>query len=400
MSRNKIGIVGGGAAGFFAAVNIAGKNNDAEITILEKSPRLLSKVRISGGGRCNVTNIISNPREFTSYYPRGAKELISVFSKFGSPETIRWFESRGVKLKTENDGRVFPVTDDSNTIIDLFLASSKEHGIRIVTGFDVNEIARLDSGKFIVYDRKRIAYSFDKILYCPGGFPDSSSFNCVRKLGHKIIEPVPSLFSFVCKSAAIKGLQGLSVPDAELKISGTKYSSAGSLLITHDGFSGPAALKLSAFAARELYAKEYKFKLEISWIRNDCVADSFKENTPDKKIINTRPEEIPARLWKMLVEQSDINPEKKWRDVSNAELLKLNRALINSVFDISGKNTNKEEFVTAGGISLKEIDFRTMESKLCKNLFFAGEVLDIDGITGGFNFQNAWSTAYIAASNL
>ena len=400
MSRNKIGIVGGGAAGFFAAVNIAEKSNNAEITILEKSPRLLSKVGISGGGRCNVTNVVSNPREFTSYYPRGAKELISVFSKFGSPETIDWFESRGVKLKTENDGRVFPVTDDSNTIIDLFLALSKKHGVRIVTGFDANEIARLDSGKVIVYDRKRIAYSFDKVLYCPGGFSGSASFDCIRKLGHRIVEPVPSLFSFVCRDADIKWLQGLSVPDAELKISGTKYSSAGSLLITHGGFSGPAVLKLSAFAARELYSKEYKFKLSISWLRNENIANSFKENTPDKKILNTHPDGIPARLWEMLVIQSGINPEKRWRDVSNAELLKLKRVLTNSVFEISGKNTNKEEFVTAGGVNLKDVDFRTMESKICKNLFFAGEVLDIDGVTGGFNFQSAWSTAYIAASNL
>ncbi|MCE1163828.1 MAG: aminoacetone oxidase family FAD-binding enzyme [Bacteroidetes bacterium] len=399
MSKTKIGVIGGGAAGFFGAVNCAEKNNDAEIVILEKSARILSKVRISGGGRCNVTNALRDAREFILNYPRGGKELLSVFNKFGSAEAVDWFESRGVKLKTEKDGRMFPVTDDSNTIITLFTSLAKKHGIKIVTGFDVNEIERT-AGKFIVYDRKRIAYAFDKLLYCPGGFPDASGFNLIRKLGHTIKEPVPSLFSFVCRDSSLRGLSGISASHAVLKIKGVKYSSEGSLLITHNGFSGPAILKLSAFAARELKEREYKFNLEISFVKSANIVDEFKTVNGEKKIVNTHTNEIPSRLWETLVSRSGVSTEKKWRDVSKSDVIKLKEALFRSLFEISGKNTNKEEFVTAGGINLKEVDFRTMESKVCKNLFFAGEVLDIDGITGGFNFQSAWSTAYIASSFL
>lgn len=397
MSKRKIGVIGGGAAGFFGAVNCAEKNDDAEIIILEKSTRILSKVRISGGGRCNVTNALQDVREFTSNYPRGGKELLSVFNKFGSAETVDWFESRGVKLKTERDGRIFPVTDDSETIISLFTSLAKKHGINTVTGFDVNEIERTGAGKFIVYDRKRIAYAFDKILYCPGGFPDASGFNLIRKTGHTIKEPVPSLFSFVCKDSSLRGLSGVSAGNAVLKIRGIKYSSEGSLLITHNGFSGPAVLKLSAFAARELKEKDYKFSLEIAFLNNADVFDGLKEISADRKILNSHTKEIPSRLWEALVRRSGINAEKKWRETSKADIAKLKETFCRSVFEINGKNTNKEEFVTAGGINLREVDFRTMESKVCKNLFFAGEVLDIDGITGGFNFQSAWSTAYIAA---
>ncbi len=400
MSKNKIGVIGGGAAGFFGAVNCAEKTENAEITILEKSPNVLSKVRISGGGRCNVTNALRNVREFVSNYPRGSKELLSVFNKFGSAETVDWFESRGVKLKTENDGRMFPVTDDSDTVISLFISLAKKYGVKVVTGFDVNAIEKTGADKFIVYDRKRIAYAFDKLLFCPGGFPDSSGFNVLRKLGHSIVEPVPSLFSFVCRDSHLKGLSGISVSNAAVKIKGTKFSAEGSLLITHNGFSGPAVLKLSAFAAGILKEKDYKFSLSISFLNNADIINKLKTGSSEKKILNTHTKEIPARLWEMIVNRSGVNTEKKWRDVSKADMLKLKDAFTGSVFEITGKNTNKEEFVTAGGVNLKEVEFRTMESKVCKNLFLAGEVLDIDGITGGFNFQSAWSTAYIAACSM
>jgi predicted Rossmann fold flavoprotein len=400
MDKMKIGIIGGGAAGFFGALAAAESCRDAEITILEKSTRLLSKVRISGGGRCNVTNALRGVREFTGNYPRGSKELISVFSRFGNKETMDWFESRGVNLKTEPDGRVFPATDESRTIIDLFLTLSKSFGIRIITSYDVNEIKRTDSGTFIVYDRKKTGYAFDKILFCPGGFSNEENFNCIKNLGHSIVEPVPSLFSFVSANNKLKELPGLSVNNAEVKIKDSKINSRGSILITHQGFSGPAILKLSAFGARVLKERDYKTLVEIKWTDDAEFISDFKSEYSERKITRHGLKDIPSRLWETLVLSTGINPEKRWRELSKAEILKLKSVLEKDVYEISGKNTNKEEFVTAGGVNLKEVNFKTMESKKCKGLFFAGEVLDIDGITGGFNFQSAWSTAFIAGTGM
>ncbi|MDD5361438.1 MAG: NAD(P)/FAD-dependent oxidoreductase [Ignavibacteria bacterium] len=400
MDKIKIGIIGGGAAGFFGALAAAETCRDAEITILEKSTRLLTKVRISGGGRCNVTNSLRGVREFTGNYPRGNKELISVFSRFGNKETTDWFESRGVSLKTEQDGRIFPSTDESQTIIDLFLSLSKSFGIRIITSYDVNEIKRTDSGTFIVYDRKKTGYAFDKILYCPGGFLNKENFNCIKSLGHSIVEPVPSLFSFVSENNKLKELPGLSVNNVEVRIKDTKISSRGSILITHQGFSGPAILKLSAFGARVLKDMDYKTLIEIRWTNDTNFLMDFKFEYSERKITKHGLKEIPSRLWETLVLSAGINTEKRWRELSKSELMKLKLILEKDVYEISGKNTNKEEFVTAGGVNLKEVNFKTMESKICKGLFFAGEVLDIDGITGGFNFQSAWSTAYIAGTGM
>lgn len=397
----RIGIIGGGAAGFFSAITIAEKNDSHKIVILEKSQNTLSKVRISGGGRCNVTNSLSDIREFVENYPRGNKELLSVFARFSNLDTIKWFETRGVKLKSEPDGRVFPETNDSQTIINLFNKLVSRYGIEVVTGFDVSDIS-LKEKSFVVKDRKGEALSFDKLLVSSGGFSTIDKYKWIEKLGHTIVPPVPSLFTFNCKDLRLKDMQGISVRKARAKIKRAKLNADGDLLITHWGFSGPAILKLSAFGARILYDINYKFTLEISWTH----ADVLKEieiaciSNPLKQIIKHNLCGIPLRLWESFVIYSGIKPEKRFNELSKKDLEILNNILKKSEFSITGKSTFKEEFVTAGGVPKKEIDFRTMESKIIKNLFFAGEILDIDGVTGGFNFQSAWSTGYIAGNSI
>lgn len=397
----RIGIVGGGAAGFFSAITMAEKNCSLKIVILEKSQNTLSKVRISGGGRCNVTNAVTGVKEFADFYPRGSRELISVFSKFGNEDTIRWFKEKGVVLKAEQDGRIFPETNDSQTIINLFNKLVYRYGIEIVMGFDVSEVS-LKEKIFVVKDRKGNTLSFDKLLVSGGGFSTIDKYRWIEKLGHTIVPPVPSLFTFNCKDVTLRDMQGISVRKASVKIKGTKLNSCGDLLITHWGFSGPAILKLSAFGARMLYDFNYKFTLEICWADSDVseVIKITRNNNPLKQIIKYPLCSIPVRLWESFILYSGISPEKRYNELSKKDAETIKTILIKSEFNITGKSTFKEEFVTAGGVSLKEIDFRTMESKIIKNLFFAGEILDIDGVTGGFNFQSAWSTGYIAGHSI
>jgi predicted Rossmann fold flavoprotein len=398
----KVGIIGGGAAGFFSAVTIAEANKSCEITILEKSPNVLTKVRVSGGGRCNVTNSLTDVKEFVKNYPRGTKELLSVFTRFGNTDTINWFENHGVKLKSEPDGRIFPVSNNSQTIIDLFLILAKKHNINIVTGFDVHEIKHTNSKYFEVKEKGGEVINFDKVLVAPGGFTSSEKYGWVESFGHTIVEPVPSLFTFNCKDTLLRDLQGVSKQNAELKITGTKLSSKGDLLITHWGFSGPAILKLSAFGARVLSESDYKFSLEIKWTDTDVQKEIeyAREDSPLKQITTFPFHGFSRRFWEALIIKTGINPEKRWNELSKKETEKLILILTKSVFAINGKSTFKEEFVTAGGVNRKEIDFRTMQSKIVPNLFFAGEILDIDGITGGFNFQSAWSAGYIAGCKM
>ena len=398
----KIGIVGGGAAGFFSAVTAAKTNKSYEIVILEKSPNVLSKVRVSGGGRCNVTNSVADVKEFVKYYPRGYKELLSVFTRFGNLDTIKWFEDHGVKLKTEPDGRVFPVSNNSQTIIDLFLNLAMKYNVKIRTGFDANEIKQLNNKCFEVKSRSGEVLTFNKLLIAPGGFSSAEKYKWIESLGHSVVNPVPSLFTFNCKDTLLRDLQGVSTQNAELKITGTKLSSKGDLLITHWGFSGPAILKLSAFGARVLSEMDYKFNLEIKWTDTDVEREIelAKETSPLKQVSTFPFQGFSRRFWEALILKTGINPDKRWNELSKKESEKLCLILTKSVFAINGKSTFKEEFVTAGGINLKEIDFRTMQSKIVPNLFFAGEILDIDGITGGFNFQSAWSAGYIAGCEM
>lgn len=403
MNKLNLGIIGGGAAGFFAAIETASSNPVYHITILEKSDKLLSKVKISGGGRCNITNACFDAEDLIKNYPRGNKELKSVFHKFNPADTIDWFESKGISLKTENDNRVFPVSNNSDTIINCFLNEAKKFKIEIIKNYAVKEIKKTHTG-FIVNPDSKFSITFDKLLISTGGNSKPEFYSVFEKLGHTIIPPVPSLFTFNLEKHPLKGLEGISLEKVKVKIKNSKFVKEGAFLITHWGFSGPVILKLSAFGARFIYEMNYDFEIEINWIPNiSNVKKSLPEikmKFPNQKISSHTFFNLPIRLWKRLIELAGINEDLKWTEASKEKLMSLEKILTENNFRIKGKTTFKEEFVTAGGISLKEIDFKTMESKICKGLYFTGEVLDIDGITGGFNFQSAWSTAYIAAKGI
>ncbi|MBA3899494.1 MAG: NAD(P)/FAD-dependent oxidoreductase [Bacteroidetes bacterium] len=405
MSSKKITIIGGGAAGIFAAINIAEKNPSFSVTVLEKSLKVLSKVKVSGGGRCNVTNALTGIAELSKNYPRGEKELKKLFYKFSTLETVKWFADRGVKLKAEADGRMFPVTDSSQTIIDCLLKACDDNGVRISYQTGIKKIERTGPG-FSLYTDTGQAITCDALVIATGGSPKMESYQWLRELGHSIVPPVPSLFTFNIKNSEITSLLGLSVKQCQVKIAGTKLMWNGPLLITHWGFSGPAVLKLSSLGARLLHEMAYNYTVLINWLNGAKEQDvrekieTFKLQNPLKYVANACPFELPKRLWEFLVLKTGINPDLKWVNVNGKTLNKLLTHLINDEYDASGKTTFKEEFVTCGGISLKEVDFETMQSKICPGLYFCGEVLDIDGITGGFNFQAAWSTAWVLAEEM
>jgi predicted Rossmann fold flavoprotein len=403
LNKLNIGIIGGGAAGFFSAVEIASGNTSCQVTILEKSDNLLSKVKISGGGRCNITNACFDIEELIKNYPRGNKELRSVFHKFNPADTTNWFESKGVKLKTEKDNRVFPASNNSETIINCFLQEVKKNNIEIIKNYFVKDIKRTVNG-FTVNSDSKFAITFDKLIITTGGNSEWEFYSMLEKLGHTIIPPVSSLFTFNIDKHPLKELAGISLENVKVKIKNTKYEQRGAFLVTHWGFSGPVILKLSAFGARVINESNYNFIIEINWIPEikDIKNTLFeiKTNFPNQKISSHTYFNLPFRLWKRFIELAEINDELKWTEASKEKLNSLASILTENQYRIKGKTTFKEEFVTAGGVSLKEINFKTMESKICKGLFFAGEVLDIDGITGGFNFQSAWSTAYIAANSI
>ena len=402
--KQRLIVIGGGAAGFFGAINYAEKNPADEVIILEKSNKLLSKVKISGGGRCNVTNSISNPIELSKFYPRGEKELIGPFNKFTTTDTIKWFDERGIKLKIEEDGRVFPVTDDSQTIIDCFLNEAKKLNINIFTKKNVESLNQSENNRWEVSCSDNSEFESDKILVTTGN--SESFWNMISSLGHEIIKPVPSLFTFNIHDERLKELAGVSVQNVEIKITNTNYKSSGPLLITHWGLSGPAILKLSAFAARELNSMNYSFEIEINFTPQHTfnqIADELKKVkvSSSKKIISSHNLfNIPLRFWEKITTASGISSELKWNDISNLLLRNLAKELTQAKFYVTGKSTFKEEFVTCGGVSLKEVDFKTMQSKILPNIYFAGEVLNIDALTGGFNFQSAWTTSWIAANTL
>ncbi|MBL7916591.1 MAG: NAD(P)/FAD-dependent oxidoreductase [Bacteroidia bacterium] len=394
-------VIGGGAAGFFAAIHAAHKNN--KVVIFEKSGKVLSKVKVSGGGRCNVTNTLTEISLLIANYPRGRKELRNVFSRFSTLDTVNWFESRGVKLKTEPDGRMFPVTDSSQTIIDCLLSEIHQKGISLNLNTSVKEI-NFENSKFNVLTESEMNYVFDKIIVATGGFPQLKSYQWLSFSGHIIIPPVPSLFTFNIPKNPFDGLMGVSVPLVRIRIEGFNEISEGPMLFTHWGLSGPAVLKMSSLAARYLSEKQYEFRVGINFIptmNEEQIRQLLLSNKvilKEKKIINSVIVALPSRLWERLVELSGISKELKWGEVSNTLFNKLASNISNSLIEVKGKTTFKEEFVTCGGVALKEINMSTMESKLLPGLYFAGEILDIDGVTGGFNFQAAWSTGFIAGT--
>jgi len=401
-----IAIIGAGAAGFFAAVNCAELYPQHSITIFEKSNKLLSKVRVSGGGRCNVTHACFDVNVLVKNYPRGEKQLKSVFSRFMTMDTIKWFESRGVQLKTEADGRMFPVTDSSQTIIDCLLQEAEKHHVKIETGEDVLRLEKKEDGKIELTFRFEERHLFDAVLIATGGSANETGFDWLKESGHEIVTPVPSLFTFNMPKNPVTQLMGVAVEKAKIKIRETNFSAEGPLLITHWGMSGPAILKLSAQAARKLAELKYNFSIQVNWgidlneefLRQDILR--LRKIFGNKLIVNTNEFSLPKRLWHFLLEKSGINETLKWAELSKEHLNKLVNALLYDEYVVSGKTTFKEEFVTCGGVSLKDVDFKTMESKKMKGLYFAGEVLDIDAVTGGFNFQSAWSTGWIAGISM
>ena len=399
-SKYDIIIIGGGAAGFFSAINIVERNTKLKVAILERGKEVLSKVRISGGGRCNVTHACFEPNELVKFYPRGEKELRGPFHQFCSGDTIEWFENHGVELKIEDDGRMFPVSNSSQTIIDCFQEAVKKLKIDVLTNHSVQELYKTETHWKITTTQD--VFTCEKIVMATGSNP--KIWELLQNVGHSIIEPVPSLFTFNIKDSRIKELPGIAT-QVSVKVNGTKLESTGPLLITHWGMSGPAILKLSAWGARILHDKNYQFYIEVNWLNDIDIQDAelllkdLKQEHAKKTVSKKSPLDLQNRLWESLVLASNIGNETKWADLSKNQLQNLANQLTKSTFQVNGKSTFKEEFVTAGGIDLKEINFKTMESKLHSNLYFAGEIVNIDAITGGFNFQNAWTSGYIIAQN-
>lgn len=399
--KKRFVVIGGGAAGFFCAVNAARIHPNLEVIILEKTGKLLSKVKVSGGGRCNVTHDCDSISEMIRKYPRGEKFLKKAFHHFFTADTIRWFNERGVELKAEADGRMFPVTDSSQTIIDCLLDEAARHNVQVEMNTDVQSI-RKENNRWHIQTNKSVIIA-DKLCIASGGSPKSAQYDWLRKLGHSIEEPVPSLFTFNMPGNAITKLMGVTVENASVKIAGEKMQQSGPLLITHWGMSGPAVLKTSAYAAKILAAKNYEFTAVINWLpefNEISLKEKFRQwrfEIAPRKMQNNNPLGLPSRLWEYLLAQSEVKEEIRWADLPAKEENKLIKNICAQEFPVKGKTTFKEEFVTAGGIKTEEIDPSTMQSKIEKDLFFAGEVINADGITGGFNFQNAWTTGFIAA---
>ncbi len=401
MIQSDIIVVGGGAAGFFAAINIAVKHPNLKVVILERGKEVLTKVKVSGGGRCNVTHAEFIPSELVLNYPRGEKELLGPFHQFMTGDTIEWFEKRGIELKIEEDGRMFPVSDSSQTIIDCFLNETKRLGIQVLKNHSVKTISNQDhQWKISTNQGDFIA---DKIVVATGSNP--KIWKLLEALGHSIVQAVPSLFTFNIEDVRINEIPGVVAQDVYVEVIGTDLWSEGPLLITHWGLSAPSILKLSAFGALQLAKMDYKFEIQINFIKlnfDDClnILKETKQDLSKKRVFNAAQFNLPKRLWRKLVLASDMDAESRWADINRDQLVKLTKQLTKAVFIVNGKSTFKEEFVTAGGINLKEVNFKNFESRLHKNLYFAGEVLNIDAVTGGFNFQNAWTGAYIVAQNI
>lgn len=397
MAVGKIAIIGGGAAGFFAAIHAAeGKH---EVHLFEKSTKLLAKVKVSGGGRCNVTHNCDHANKLIQYYPRGGRSLKKGFEIFGTKETKSWFEERGVSLKTEMDGRVFPKSDSSQSIIDCLFAEASNNGVKIHLKSEVKKVKPKKQGFFLTINYKE--EYFDKVILANGGHPKKEAYQWLKDLGLEISDPIPSLFTFNCPSYKMKELMGLSVPNGSVQIPGTKWKESGSILITHWGFSGPGIIKLSAWAARDLYDQNYHFSILINWtqFKEEEIRKSlqdYKLQHPKKKISSNPQFEISGRLWRHLALKAGINEELRYLDISKKVLNKWIECLVRDEHLVEGKTTFKEEFVTCGGVELSNLNLQNFECKNIKNLFIVGELANIDGVTGGFNFQNAWTSGYLA----
>jgi predicted Rossmann fold flavoprotein len=406
MEKKELIVIGGGAAGFFCAVNAARMNPQLKVILIEKTNKLLSKVKVSGGGRCNVTHACFDMAEMSRKYPRGGHFVKKTFHQFFTTDTIKWFEERGVKLKAEGDGRMFPVSDSSQTIIDCLLQEAGKYGVEIKMMSEVRSLIPITIGternRFKVELSDLELLDSDFVCIACGGYPKSSMFEWIKELGHTIEDPVPSLFTFNMPGNPITKLMGVSVQKARVKIAGTKLDEEGPLLITHWGMSGPVILRLSAWGARELKEKNWEFVITVNWLlefNEESLRKRFQQLRIEMAVQKTgskNPFALPQRLWEFLLDHSGVNKEKRWADLPAKEQNKLIRNLCAFECSVKGKTTFKEEFVTAGGIKLNEVDANTMMSKKIPNLFFAGEILNVDGITGGFNFQHAWTSGYIA----
>ncbi|MBP0000822.1 MAG: NAD(P)/FAD-dependent oxidoreductase [Cyanobacteria bacterium SID2] len=392
-------VIGGGAAGFFGSIACATANPDARVTLLEASRKPLHKVRISGGGRCNVTHACFDPVELVKHYPRGEKALRGPLTRFQPRDTVRWFEERGVKLKTESDGRMFPTTDNSETIARCLFDSAIELGVVLAKQSPVVAV-RKDATEFVLTLKGGETRRADRILLATGSSP--KGYQLARELGHSIVDPVPSLFTFNIVEPMLNDLAGVSVPESIVRLPEAKLSQSGPLLVTHWGLSGPAILKLSAWGARFLHDRSYRTPLVVNWLPKhnpETLRQHLlftKSNSPKKSIGTFSPVELPRRLWLYHLVRLDIDTGKRWAELSKKEIDRLVRQLLQCEYSIAGKGIFKDEFVTCGGVKLKEVNFKTLESRRCPNLYFAGEILDIDGVTGGFNFQNAWTTGWLA----
>lgn len=401
----KIAIIGGGAAGFFAALSVKEHFPNYQVTIYEKSAKVLSKVKVSGGGRCNVTNACFDNKELSKFYPRGENQLKKAFEQFNPQSTFDWFQKRNVLLVVMEDNCVFPKSNSSQTIIDCFLKEAIDKKIEIVLQTGINSIHKKEDNSFLLNSTSG-EYVADRVIITAGGQPKKSNLSWIESVGHKIVDPLPSLFTFNMPFNPVCAFMGNVVEETTVRVEGIKLAAQGPLLVTDWGMSGPAILKLSAWGARILSEKQYKFAILVNWLNDQ--KDEELRNEIDKiiglhgmKMIgNLNPFPMTNRLWNFLLEKSGLNPEARWNEIGKKGINKMVNTLLNDRYEVSGKTTFKEEFVTAGGVSLDQVDFKTMESKIIPGLFFAGEILDIDGITGGFNFQAAWTTGWIAGKNV
>lgn len=397
--HKKVAVIGGGAAGFFAALSVAEHYPSAEITLFEKTVNVLAKVKVSGGGRCNVTHNCDSIQDLIKAYPRGGRALRSIFYQFQPKDTIAWFNNKNVSLKTEQDGRMFPVSDDSQTIIDCLETACAKAEIKIKRSSAVQQLIAKNEQWILHFANGEVIV--DQVIITTGGSPKLKGFDWLSQLGHTIIPPVPSLFTFNMPNEPIRQLMGLVAEKAKVRILGTNIKTEGPLLITHWGMSGPAILKASSFGARTLADLNYSFTVQIQWLSQsleeiDLLLSTTLSQHPHKKAISINPLPIPNRLWIYLLEKINLPNDRRWNEIGQKNLHRIVNLLTNDQYQVEGKTTFKEEFVTCGGVSLKEINLKTMESKKNKGLYFAGEVLDIDAITGGYNFQAAWSGGYLA----
>lgn len=401
MIKPATAVVGGGAAGFFAAITCAEVSRERAVVLLEKGPQYLSKVRISGGGRCNVTHACFDARELSRHYPRGGNALVGPFGRMQPRDTIKWFEKRGVRLKAEPDGRMFPVTDDSRTIVQCLLRSAEAAGVELQNNCAVESVSRSPSG-FQLHLTGGRSLACDRLMLATGGCRSGSGGQLATALGHSLVPPVPSLFAFLVAEPWLPSVAGVSLPQVEAWVPTMRLRQTGPMVITHEGLSGPAILKLSAWGARLMHEANYQFAVRINWLpdlnEQQIIrwVNERRQSQPARLIVNTPIQPIPARLWEQLVTTAGVSRGTRWAELSRSAQHILSQKLLGTSFAVVGKSLNKEEFVTCGGVPLNEVNFKTMESRVCPNLFLGGELLDIDAVTGGFNFQAAWTTGWIA----